>query len=323
MNSIKEKPYSVNKNTETLVEDLISQKTKYGLKIYKGSEGCTIIDAGMAVSGSIEAGRIISEICMGGLANVNLVPYKFSEKCFWNVNVYSTEPVLSCLGCQYAGWSLKSKNFFSLGSGPARSLANREQIFREISYSDRIKKTTLILESEKEPPQEIVKKVSNDCKIKPSEIVFIITPTTSISGNFQIVSRVLEVAIHKCHELKFPLDRIKHGFGTCPFPPLAKNMIDGMGRTNDSIIYGGIVHLTVDGSVDDLIKLSKHLPSYNSKDFGKPFKEIFKKYKGDFYKIDGALFSPAKIIINSLLTGETFISGETKEELIHKSFFQE
>ncbi len=319
----KKKYYSVNKNTEVMVKNLIIKEKQYGLIVYKGELNCTIIDAGIKASGSIEAGVKISEICMGGLGNVSIVPYSFSEKCHWNVNVYSANPVIACLGSQYAGWSLKSNNFFSLGSGPARAIANREEIFKEISYSDKNSKSTLILECNKEPPEEIVMKVSKDCQIDSSNLVFIITPTTSIAGNFQVVSRVLEVAIHKCHELRFPLDRIMHGIGTCPFPPLAKNMIDGMGRTNDSIIYGGIVQLTIDGSVEDIIALSKKLPSNNSKDYGKPFKQIFEQYEGDFYKIDGNLFSPAKIIINSIETGETFISGEIDRNLIHRSFFQE
>ena len=51
------------------------------------------------------------------------------------------------------------------------------------------------------------------------------------------------------------------------------------------------------------MKLSKSLPSSSSSDYGKPFKEIFKKYNHDFYKIDGSLFSPALIIVNSKISG--------------------
>ena len=77
-----------------------------------------------------------------------------------------------------------------------------------------------------------------------------------------------------------------------------------MGRTNDSIIYGGVVQLLIDGDEDDLIALARELPSSSSRDYGKPFKEIFKDNNNDFYKIDGSLFSPAKVIVNSKLTGK-------------------
>ena len=167
---------------------------------------------------------------------------------------------------------------------------------------------------------KIVNKVSSDCKIYPEDLFFILTPTISISGNIQVVSRVLEVAIHKIHELKFPLERIIHGFGTAPLPPLGKDFVQGMGRTNDSIIYGGIVQLYIKGPENEIKQLSDQLPSFNSKDYGKPFKEIFESYSMDFYKIDGSLFSPACVIINSIGSGKTYSSGKINDKLLNKSF---
>ena len=162
----------------------------------------------------------------------------------FHLNVYASDPVLSCLGSQYAGWSLSSKDFFSLGSGPVRSIAQKEVVFEEIKYKDKSKKTSVVLEVDKFPPEEIVKKISTDCNLDCKDITFILTPTTSICGNIQVVARVLEVAIHKIHELKFPLNQIVHGLGFAPLPPIAKDFVNGMGRTNDSIIYGlSLIHI--------------------------------------------------------------------------------
>ena len=229
-------------------------------------------------------------------------------------------PVLACLGCQYAGWSLSHNDFFSLGSGPARSIAQKEEIFSDLEYKDEYSSTSLILEVDTPPPEEIVNKISKDCKISPKKITFILTPTTSICGNIQVVSRVLEVAIHKIHELKFPLQKIISGFGSAPVPPIAGDFISGMGRTNDAIIYGGKVSLCIDADEDEIIDLSKKIPSFNSPDFGKPFKKIFLDYKKDFYKIDGSLFSPASVLINSKKTGMSYLSGEIDSHLVEKSF---
>ena len=59
------------------------------------------------------------------------------------IEVHSAQPVLACLGSQYAGWSLAAskeetggKKFFSLGSGPARALAVKEPLFDELGYRD-------------------------------------------------------------------------------------------------------------------------------------------------------------------------------------------
>ena len=312
--------YSINKITNELTNYLVKNKDRLNIEIYDGPLNCKIIDAGIKANGSIEAGLRISEICLGGLGKVDLVPNKNSKTYGWDINVSASKPVLACLGSQYAGWSLNHNNFFSLGSGPARSIAQKEEIFKEIKYIDKSNKTVLILEVDNVPPEEIVNKVSSDCKISPEGLIFILTPTISISGNIQVVSRVLEVAIHKIHELKFPLERIIHGFGTAPLPPLGKNFVQGMGRTNDSIIYGGIVQLYISGPEDEIKRLSSQLPSLNSKDYGKPFKEIFESYSMDFYKIDGTLFSPACVIINSINSGKTYSSGRINEKLLNQSF---
>tara|TARA_Y100001954_G_C15723465_1_gene559488 strand:- start:65 stop:1012 length:948 start_codon:yes stop_codon:yes gene_type:complete len=312
--------YSINKNANRLVDSLIKNYEKLNLLIKRGPLGCKIVDAGIKTVGSIEAGLQISEICLGGLGKVNLIPSEKYKNSSYFLSVFASKPVLACLGSQYAGWSLSSQNFFSLGSGPVRSIAQKEEIFKELNYTDKGNKTSIILEVDQYPPAEIVKKISEDTKIKSSEITFILTPTTSIAGNIQVVARVLEVAIHKIHELKFPLEKIVHGIGHAPLPPLARNFVSGMGRTNDSIIYGGIVQLFMKGSDVELKKLAKDLPSQNSKDYGKPFEAIFEKYKRDFYKIDGLLFSPAQVIINSLESGKTYSYGKVNKKLIELSF---
>ena len=148
-----------------------------------------------------------------------------------------------------------------MGSGPVRSIVQKEEIFKKINYKDKSTKTSVVLEVDKFPPEEVVKKVSVDSHVQPKNLTFIITPTTSICGNIQVIARVLEVAIHKIHELGFPLERVIHGIGYAPLPPIAKDFITGMGRTNDAIIYGGVVQLIIDGPEDDLEELSKNLPS--------------------------------------------------------------
>ena len=312
--------FSVNKYSNLLVKNLIEHKEKFNLEVLEGPLNCNIIDAGINIAGSIEAGLKISEICLGGLGEVTILPSQNINISSYSISVHSSKPVLACLGSQYAGWSLSHENFFSLGSGPVRSIVHKEEIFKEINYKDKSLKTSVVLEVDKFPPEEVVKKVSTDSNIQPENLTFIITPTTSICGNIQVVARVLEVAIHKIHELKFPLERVIHGIGYAPLPPIAKDFLTGMGRTNDAIIYGGVVQLIIDGPEKDLIDLSKTLPSSSSSDYGKPFKEIFKKYNHDFYKIDGSLFSPALIIINSKISGKTYKGGKLNEKLITKSF---
>ena len=57
----------------------------------------------------------------------NLTSYKLDYVSSYLISVHSSKPVLACLGSQYAGWSLSHDNFFSLGSGPVRSIVQKEE----------------------------------------------------------------------------------------------------------------------------------------------------------------------------------------------------
>ena len=315
---------SINKLVKPLVERLLDLAEQLNLGVDTTNGGAKIVDAGINHNGCLESGRIITEICMGGLGHVSLTMGNNVPKWPLTINVYSTNPVLSCLASQYAGWNLsfvkEEDNFNALGSGPCRALAQKEELFKDLNYSDKFFSTVVIMEVDRKPPQEIIDKIINDCNISEKNLTIILTPTRSLSGCVQVVGRVLEVGMHKLHEIGFPLDKVVDGFGSAPVPPPAPDFLIGMGRTNDAILYGGSIHLYVDVENDEALELAKRLPSSTSSDYGKPFAEIFKEYKHDFYKIDKLLFSPANVIVTTIKTGSTYTEGSLNLDLIDKSF---
>ena len=246
----------------------------------------------------MEAGRVISEICLGGLGRVHILNTLQNNEWPLTVHVNTNDPVIACLGSQYAGWSLSSKQdnskFNALGSGPARSLALKEPLFDDIKYSDKSDKTCIVMEVDAFPPNDIIEKIANDTKIETKNLTIIITPTSSIAGNIQVVSRVLEVALHKAHELKFPMTEIIEGFGSSPIPPTSPDFLTAMGRTNDAIIFAGITQLFVNTSDENAKELCQKMPSSTSNDYGKPFADIFRDYEYDFFKIDANLLAQVK-----------------------------
>jgi methenyltetrahydromethanopterin cyclohydrolase len=165
-----------------------------------------------------------------------------------------------------------------------------------------------------------VQRIAQDCRLPTDRLSFIYTPTQSFAGNVQIVARVLEVALHKAHELKFPIDRIIEGMGAAPLSPPHPDLVAAMGRTNDAIIYAGRVHLFVTGAAADARALADQLPSTTSRDYGEPFAHIFKRFKGDFYAVDPMLFSPAEVTVTAIESGESFHNGRVDLKLIDASF---
>ncbi len=314
------KQVSVNQLAAPLVGQLLEQAEALQLGISRHETGCAIVDAGIQCAGSAEAGRLIAEICMGGLGSVSLqADDRFTG---WTdaVAVTSSDPVLACLASQYAGWALSHEKFFSLGSGPARALAQREDLFKELGYTDTATSTCIVLETDKVPPVPVIEKIVRDTGIAAENLTVILTPTSSIAGVVQIVGRVLEVALHKAHTLHFPLGNIVSGSGLAVLPPVAKDFMTAMGRTNDAILFGGYVHLQVRGDDAPAAKLAADLPSSASKDYGKTFAEVFKFYEMDFYKIDPMLFSPAKVTVTNIDTGHVFEGGYLNADLINLSF---
>jgi methenyltetrahydromethanopterin cyclohydrolase len=311
---------SVNKYSQPLVKELIENADKLRVEVQKLANGCTVIDAGINAPGGLEAGRIISAICLGGLGGVSISHSPYTKNWPLTVNVHTTNPVLACLGSQYAGWSLSHEKYYALGSGPARSLCVKEELFSELEYKDEASETVLVIENDKIPPVEIIEKVADACGLKPADLTVIVTPTSSIAGGFQVVARVLEVAMHKAHALHFPLEDIVDGSGSAPVCPPHPDFIKAMGRTNDAILFAGQVHLFVKGSDEAAEKLAKELPSSTSKDYGKPFAEIFKEYEYDFFKVDAMLFSPASVIVTAVESGKSFRAGKLDEALLDISF---
>jgi methenyltetrahydromethanopterin cyclohydrolase len=62
------------------------------------------------------------------------------------------------------------------------------------------------------------------------------------------------------------------------------------------------------------------LPSSTSRDFGRPFAQLFRQFKGDFYAIDPLLFSPAEVIVTARQSGESFHAGRRDPALLDASF---
>ena len=323
-------PLSVNGLARPLVQRLLANADALALNVQRDAGGVCIVDAGIEARGSIAAGLLIGEICMGGLGRVGLRNVGAAEGWPTWLEVHSAQPVLACLASQYAGWSLAAskeetggKKFFSLGSGPARALAAKEALFTELGYRDQAEAGVLVMEVDRRPPQVVIDKLLRDCGLQPDALTIILTPTASLAGTTQVVARVLEVALHKAHELGYALANIVEGSATAPLPAPSPDGVIAMGRTNDAILYGGRVHLTVRGDDAAARQLVLQLPSHNSRDYGRSFADIFKEVEYDFYKIDGALFAPAEVWVSNLDSGNTWHAGKLNMALLQDLWLQQ
>ena len=312
---------SVNYLAWNLVQKLCQRADYYGLIVEKLESGTTIVDAGIRAKGGFQAGKLITEICMGGCGKAEITHQKYGEIELPSIFVYSDHPVIATLGSQFAGWQIKEEDYFAIGSGPARALALRpKEIYEKIDYKDDFDKAIVVLETDKYPPTKLVKRLAEECEVSPEDLSLILTPTASVAGATQIAGRVVETGIHKLSKLGLDPKSIQEAWGSAPIPPIHPEFTHSMARTNDAILYGGTTYYTVDCiNEQELEHIINEAPSKASEAYGKPFIEIFRMADYDFYKIDPNLFAPAVLIVNNLKTGRIFKAGEVNPKILRQS----
>lgn len=312
--------FMINQQAATMCDVVRAEKNSLRISAELLACGTEVFDFGVKQLGGLVAGEWLAEICLAGCADVNILP---GERAVWPgpwVQVTSDDPVVACMAAQYAGWPVKVGDYFAMGSGPMRSKRGREHVLQALNMTDTSTVAVGVLESDVLPTDEVAKAIAQECQVSPEHLHLLVAPTRSLAGVVQVVARSVETALHKLFELGFPLDAVKSAHGLAPLPPPAKDFVKGIGRTNDAILYGGLVTLYVDAEDEAIKEIGPRVPSQSSRDFGAPFAEIFKKYNFDFYQVDAGLFSPAEIVFSNLRSGHTYRYGAPRPDLIAKSF---
>jgi methenyltetrahydromethanopterin cyclohydrolase len=305
-----------------MVEALLGRADDRRVVAHAIEGGGRFVDCGIDARGGLLAGLDLARICLADLAEVAILPGEVGSRPCPTIQVTTDHPVAACLGSQYAGWAISEGKFFAMGSGPIRAAYAHEPLFEELGLAQRADAVVGVLEGRKPPTPAVFAKVAEACRVAPSAVTLLGAPTASLAGGAQVVARSVETALHKLHELKFDLRRIVSAHGVAPIPPVARNDLAAIGRTNDAILYGGRVVLYVTGDDPSLEEVGPKVPSDASKDHGEPFAAIFARYNHDFYAVDPHLFSPAEVVFQNLDTGRSHAFGELAPDVLVRSFFE-
>jgi methenyltetrahydromethanopterin cyclohydrolase len=309
---------SLNDRALELANRLAADADAAGVEVTALENGARLIDCR---EGGFAAGRAFAEICMGGLGEVAYAPLVLDGRWFAGLTVATDRPAIACLAAQYAGWRIDRDGYFAMGSGPGRALIRAEELYDDLDWEEQASAAVLCLETREAPPPEVAAFVAERAGVEPSALTLVMAPTASVTGSVQIAARVVETALHKLHEVGFDVRRVLSSFGSCPLPPVAGDDMAALGRTNDAVLYGGQVHLTMNADDDELRALVERLPASASSDYGEPFGKVFKDAEYDFYKIDPLLFSPAQVRLTSVGSGRSFEAGQINLEVLERSFW--
>lgn len=312
---------SLNLRALEIADRLAADAEVAGVVVTTLANGSRLIDCGANAAGGLEAGRRLALACMGGLGEIAFTALTFEGRWLPGLTVVVDRPAVACLASQYAGWSLKRDDFFAMASGPARALVRSEDIYDELDWDEQASAAVLCLEARELPTPAVADYVAQRAGVSADALTLLLAPTASQAGGVQIAARVVETALHKLHALDFDVRRVAQGFGSCPLPPVGSDDGKAIGRTNDAVLYGGQVHLTLDADDDELARLVERLPSSASADYGEPFSSVLERAGYDFYKIDPLLFSPAEVRLTSVRSGRSVHAGGVDLAVLERSFF--
>lgn len=311
----------LNQRAAAIADAMIAEAAALRVAVATLDGGTRLIDCGIETLGGLEAGRLLAEVCLGGAGRVDFTPVDCDGLRLPGVQVRTDHPAVACLASQYAGWAIKPEGYFAMGSGPLRAIARVEEaLYEQIGYSEPASSPgVLVLETRTPPGAGVAAWLASKSGVPTERLTLLVAPTATQAASVQISARVVETSLHKLHELGFDVRKVRSGFGTAPLAPVAKNDRRAIGRTNDCILYGGVVHLTLDAEDQELEGLAPRVPASASRDYGTPFYELFKRYEWDFYKVDPHLFSPARVSLTSVRSGRTFEAGRLNADVLRQS----
>jgi len=306
-----------------IADELEEHADAFRVAVTRLANGARVIDCGVHAPGGYDAGLAMAEICLGGLGSVGYADVHVGEHAWPGVTVWTDHPAVACLASQYAGWAIGVEKFFAMGSGPLRAHARVEkELFHKLGYAETTEEGVLVLEGRTLPDEAVAAWVAGKARLAPEQLTFVVAPTASVAGTVQISARIVETGLHKLERLGFDVTKVTSAMGTAPVTPVAKSDVRGIGRTNDAILYAGTARYIVHAPDEELAAIIDRVPASASADYGTPFYDVFKRYDGDFYRIDPLLFSPAVVWMTSLASGRTFVAGKLNPAVLHQSCLQ-
>src|SRR5271157_1385820 len=315
---------SINQLAMPKVCYVIEHSEELGCRHFCLKNGAHVIDMGVNVKGSFEAGRLFAEIVMADLGTCQFTNYWLEGGIsVMAVEVYTSEPLLALLCSQIGGYPLSSGYFAAIGSGPGRAQAALEidESFHYTSYRDHSEEVIFGIQANHFPDEGMAEKVAADCKVKPQDVYFLAHKTNSIVASVQVAARILEQTINKMKKKGFDLNTLEYGRGLCLVAPVDLDPEAAMGKINDSLLYGGLAEFWVKWDDHKIQEILPKLVTESSKDYGRLFRELFIDAGRDFYKMDLDIHSPASVQIVNMNSGKMFKAGRLREDLIKKSYF--
>lgn len=283
----------------------------YGLSIFKLGCGALVIDAGVEAQGSLEAGRLITELCHGGFCTTSLSLVDIGGVMLPQITVQSFYPTFSAYGLQTA-----CEINGEIVSGPIRlRLEHNPLIKQDITYEQASSCGITIIQSDDFPTEAWVRSLADQSGCEPGALTLIVAPTQSAAGTTQIAGRINEDIIFSLEKsIGYDSTKVKQLLGSSPIAPLSKDQQEFCRAFPDDFLhYAGQAFLVLDAEPgEDVQGLAQALCFSSTSIYGRFFGDILEEVKGVFMDIPGLIDinKVAQVTINDLNTGRIYSAGK-------------
>ena len=311
--------FQIEKRCKALLEQLWNHRDDYGLNFATLDSGAQIVDAGVEVRGSLEAGRLITELCQGGCCTASLDLMDIEGIVLPRITVQSFFPTFSAYALQ-AACAVDGR----MVSGPVRlCMGIGQQDKQGLMIESASTCGIAVVQSDDLPSDAWVKSLASQSGLRPQDLTLVVAPVLSAAGATQIAGRVNENVIFSMEQsIGSDSSRVKHLIGSSPIAPLGKDPNDYDRPFPDDLLhYAGRAYLVLDAKPgEDIQKLADALCFQSTSLYGKFFGKILEEVNGVFMDIPGLLDinKIAQVTINDLNTGMLYHAGRQEYALLNE-----
>lgn len=306
-----------------LVAELIERADELQIEVETTTAGATVIDMGLRVPGSLEAGRLYAEVTMGGLGSVSFGDFDLGDRRLRSVLVSTDHPVEACWVAQKHADRRPDDPHDMILAGPAKALlVPTDDSVARAGYHETHRQAVAPLQLERSVTDDDIAWLAGACRIPARDIFVLVAPTPSVVCAVQVAARTADNAMHRMHSAGIDLDEVVSLRGSAPLPPRADDETVALGRINDSLMYGSQVHAQVKYG-GDLAAVASRVSSQPPASRGRPFLDIYAAAGNAFHNVSLDVFCIAEISITDVASGRAVTAGTLNRDLLVKSFYGE
>ena len=317
--------FSVNHEAMKIVkEKIIPFAEQLNCEVIRLKNGATVVDMGIHAPGGWLAGKLFTEVTLGGLGIVSFGRFEAGNIRLPSIDVYIDHPQIACISSQFSSWTMPEEymqeDIPPLGGGPARAIARSDRFAQAWDYQDQYHETVLGVQITHIPDEAFARHVADACRLPVENIYLLAAKTGSLAGSIQICARSVEMSIWRLKKKGFDISKVISATGSCPIPPPVWDEHKAMDRVNTAVIYGATARFIVNAEDAEAEAVIGSLSISSTDCYGEHFMDLYEESGRNIFKIEKDINTIAVFEIMNYATGKTFKEGSIREDMLAASF---